>query len=104
MNNSIKQILVQLAIDGKLPLDMNELDENIFSAIPNNVIYDELISRKYIPEFSFTINDVDNLDTENELTLEEKYEILNNVMSNEVLMEKINIDLESEFENYIDKK
>ncbi len=104
MNNSIKQILVQLAIDGKLPLDMNELDENIFSAIPNNVIYDELVSRKYISEFSFTINDVDNLDTENELTLEERYEILNNVMSNEVLMEKINIDLESEFEYYIDKK
>ena len=82
MNNIIKQILVQLAIDGKLPLDMNDLDENLFSSIPNNVLLDELKERKIIPENPFTIYDVEVFDENNELSLDQKYFILNDVISN----------------------
>lgn len=102
MNNIIKQILVQLAIDGKLPLDMNNLDENIFSVIPNDVLLAELKQRKYIPEDAFTILDVDNFDENDELSLEQKYFILNDVMSNGQLMAEINYDLECGVKNILD--
>ena len=102
MNKIIKQILVQLAIDGKLPLDMNDLDENVFSSIPNDVLLEELKERKFIPEDSFTILDVDSFDVDDELTLEQKYFILNDVMSNGQIMAEINYDLECGVKNVLD--
>jgi hypothetical protein len=104
MNYLIKSILVELAINDKLPLDMNDLDADIFSNIPSELLLKELKDRKYVPQDTFTILDVDSLDNSNKLSLEQKFDVLNNVFSDGELMEKINYDLESEFENYLDEK
>jgi hypothetical protein len=104
MKNLIKSILVELAINHKLPLDMTELDANIFDNIPSDVLLKELKDRKYVPQDTFTILDVQSLDKTDILTLEERFDVLNNVFSDSTLMGKINYDLESEFENYLDEK
>jgi len=104
MKNLIKSILVELAINGNLPLDMNNLDANIFDNIPSEVLLNELKDRKYVPQDTFTILDVESLDETDILTLEERFDVLNNVFSDELLMSQINYDLESEFENYLDEK
>jgi hypothetical protein len=104
MKNLIKSILVELAINDKLPLDMNNLDADIFDNIPSEVLLNELKNRKYVPQDTFTILDVESLDETNILTLEERFDVLNNVFSDELLMSQINYDLESEFENYLDEK
>jgi hypothetical protein len=104
MKNLIKAILVELAINDKLPLDMNNLDADIFDNIPSRVLLNELKNRKYVPQDTFTILDVESLDETDILTLEERFDVLNNVFSDELLMSQINYDLESEFENYLDEK
>ena len=104
MKNFIKAILVELAINDKLPLDMNNLDADIFDNIPSEVLLNELKNRKYVPQDTFTILDVESLDETDILTLEERFDVLNNVFSDELLMSQINYDLESEFENYLDEK
>ena len=104
MKNLIKAILVELAINDKLPLDMNNLDADIFDKIPSEVLLNELKNRKYVPQDTFTILDVESLDETDILTLEERFDVLNNVFSDELLMSQINYDLESEFENYLDEK
>ena len=104
MNYLIKSILVELAINDKLPLDMNDLDADIFSNIPSELLLKELKDRKYVPQDTFTILDVESLDETDILTLEERFDVLNNVFSDELLMSQINYDLESEFENYLDEK
>jgi hypothetical protein len=104
MKNLIKAILVELAINDKLPLDMNNLDADIFDNIPSEVLLNELKNRKYVPQDTFTILDVESLDETDILTLEERFDVLNNVFSDELLMSQINYDLESEFENYLDEK
>jgi hypothetical protein len=104
MKNLIKSILVELAINDKLPLDMNNLDADIFDNIPSEVLLNELKNRKYVPQDTFTILDVESLDETDILTLEERFDVLNNVFSDELLMSQINYDLESEFENYLDEK
>jgi hypothetical protein len=104
MKNLIKAILVELAINDKLPLDMNNLDADIFDNIPSRVLLNELKNRKYVPQDTFTILDVESLDETDILTLEERFDVLNKVFSDELLMSQINYDLESEFENYLDEK
>ena len=104
MKNLIKSILVELSINDKLPLDMNNLDADIFDNIPSEVLLNELKNRKYVPQDTFTILDVESLDETDILTLEERFDVLNNVFSDELLMSQINYDLESEFENYLDEK
>jgi hypothetical protein len=104
MKNLIKAILVELAINDKLPLDMNNLDADIFDNIPSEVLLNELKNRKYVPQDTFTILDIESLDETDILTLEERFDVLNNVFSDELLMSQINYDLESEFENYLDEK
>jgi hypothetical protein len=104
MKNLIKSILVELSINDKLPLDMNNLDADIFDNIPSEVLLKELKDRKYVPQDTFTILDVESLDETDILTLEERFDVLNNVFSDELLMSQINYDLESEFENYLDEK
>jgi hypothetical protein len=92
MKNLIKSILVELAINDKLPLDMNNLDADIFDNIPSDVLLNELKNRKYVPQDTFTILDVDLLDETDILTLEERFDVLNNVFSDELLMSQINYD------------
>jgi hypothetical protein len=101
MKNLIKSILVELAINDKLPLDMNNLDADIFDNIPSNVLLNELKNRKYVPQDTFTILDVDLLDDNKELSLEERFNVLNKVFSDGTLIEQINYDLECEIENSI---
>jgi hypothetical protein len=101
MKNLIKSILVELAINDKLPLDMNNLDADIFDNIPSDVLLNELKNRKYVPQDTFTILDVDLLDDNKELSLEERFNVLNKVFSDGTLIEQINYDLECEIENSI---
>jgi hypothetical protein len=101
MKNFIKSILVELAINDKLPLDMSNLDADIFDNIPSDVLLNELKNRKYVPQDTFTILDVDLLDDNKELSLEERFNVLNKVFSDGTLIEQINYDLECEIENSI---
>jgi hypothetical protein len=101
MKNLIKSILVELAINDKLPLDMSNLDADIFDNIPSDVLLNELKNRKYVPQDTFTILDVDLLDDNKELSLEERFKVLNKVFSDGTLIEQINYDLECEIENSI---
>ena len=101
MKNLIKSILVELAINEKLPLDMSNLDADIFDNIPSDVLLNELKNRKYVPQDTFTILDVDLLDDNKELSLEERFKVLNKVFSDGTLIEQINYDLECEIENSI---
>jgi hypothetical protein len=101
MKNLIKSILVELAINDKLPLDMSNLDADIFDNIPSDVLLNELKNRKYVPQDTFTILDVDLLDDNKELSLEERFNVLNKVFSDGTLIEQINYDLECEIENSI---
>jgi len=61
----------------------------------------ELKNRKYVPQDTFTILDVDLLDDNKELSLEERFKVLNKVFSDGTLIEQINYDLECEIENSI---
>jgi hypothetical protein len=60
-----------------------------------------LKNRKYVPQDTFTILDVDLLDDNKELSLEERFNVLNKVFSDGTLIEQINYDLECEIENSI---
>lgn len=87
MKNYIKQILVQLASEDKLPMDINELDSNVFDNIPTKLLLKEIERRNYKIGMMFSMDDVNRVlrefngynETNFKLTEEQKNEIFNKI-------------------------